>query len=101
MSVFSFRLVDALPENMTSLDTIVAESKEYSSVVAIPPYFAATLPKLPVRTFYDKNMDPGAAPLQYVKMPLDGYIPQFYRAVSLFDDEDLPALYDASLAWFD
>ena len=86
---------------MSSLDTIVAESKEYSAVVAIPPFFAASLPKLPVRTFYDLNMDPGAAPLQYVYMPLDGYIAQIYSDVSLFNDADLPALYAEAVQFFD
>lgn len=93
--------MDALPEAMSSLDHIVAETKEYSSTVAIPPYFAEGLPRVPTRTFYDVSMEPGAAPLQYVKIPLDGYIAQYYYGVTLENSNDLDELYTTSLAFFD
>ena len=41
---------------------------EYQSVLPIPPYFSEGLVKVPVSNYYNNFMDPGAMPLQYVKM---------------------------------
>lgn len=95
------RLVDALPDAIGSLDTIVAETQEYSKVVAVPPYFAGSLPRVPTRTFYDISMEPGAAPLQFVKFPLDGYIPKIYNAVTFENGAELGDLYGDALEFFE
>ena len=73
---------------------------EYSSVLPEPPYFANTLPKLPVLNYYSTFMGKGALPLQYVKMPADEHIPFYYTQTTIEDSGDLPALYDKASKLF-
>ena len=68
----------------------------YSASLAAPPYFAATLPRMPVYSYYSRFMDPGAIPIQYVKVFSDihHHIPQIFTDVGLDEDSgDLAALY--------
>ena len=98
---FERRLVDLLPFTLDNLDDIYREVLEYSLSVAIPPYFGDTLPQMPVVNFYDKSMEPGAIPLQFVKIPLDFYIPKIYTSVRIDDGRDLDALYEDVIPYFD
>ena len=79
----------------------MAETQEYSRVVAVPPYFAGALPQVPTRTFYDISMEPGAAPLQFVKIPLDGYIPKIYNDITFENGAELRDLYEHALVFFE
>ena len=56
---------------------------------------------MPVISFYDKSMEPGAAPLQFVKIPLDAYIPTIYTSVQIYNGDDLDALYQEVIPYFD
>lgn len=93
-------LVDVLPEGLDSLDAFAKETKEYSASIAIPPYFATSLPAMPVVTFYDKSMGPGALPLQFIRMPLDGYIAKYFDATSFANGGDLSELYSLASDFF-
>ena len=65
-----------------------------------PPYFAQMLPRIPVENFYDKFMDPGALPLQYVEMPPDEYIRELFIKTSFASSDDLAALYTQAASYF-
>ena len=97
-SFYSF--IDLLPPEIGDLDAIYAESLEYSSTVAIPPYFADTQPKMPVAAVYDPTMGPDAFPLQLIRIPLDGYIPRLFFDVGV-NGTDLEALYEVAVTFFD
>jgi hypothetical protein len=68
----------------------------YSGFLAIPPYFAATLPSMPVYSYYSRFMGPDAIPIQFVKVFSDRHhhIPEIFTDIGLHDDSgDLAALY--------
>ncbi|CAB9525257.1 expressed unknown protein [Seminavis robusta] len=65
-----------------------------------PSYFAQTLPRLSVQNYYDNFMDPGALPLQYIKMQPDKYIPQFLTQTSFGRNRDLLSLYRTTYQFF-
>ena len=73
-------------------DEIYEQFAEYSASVAIPPYFADTLPRMPVIAFYDRTMGPDALALQYIEIPLDVYIPKIFTSVSIADGGNLDYL---------
>ena len=114
-----------MPRPSAELNAVIAEYNELVETVAIPPYFADTQPRVPVITYYDNTMGPGktlkfqsrrmfvgcyltilfvsvldAMPFQYVRIPLDFYIPTLYFATG-FSGSDLPALYAATREFFD
>ena len=90
-----YMLESLLPAN-NSMD-IRNVRQSYESTLSTPPYFASSFPQMPVLNYYDNFMEPGALPLQYVKMPPDQHIQQLFTAVTLADSFDLDALYtDAS-----
>ncbi|KAL7563541.1 hypothetical protein ACA910_012355 [Epithemia clementina (nom. ined.)] len=93
-------IIDALPTTMTSLDEIVRQAAEYSASIAIPPYFASNIPSAPVVNFYDVSMEPGALPLQFVRIPLDKYIPKLLTNYSFEDGSNLEDLYSLAIALF-
>jgi len=73
---------------------------EYANVLPVPPYFANSLPKLPVLNYYSTFMGEGALPLQYVKMPADKHLPFYYTQTTIDDAGDLPSLYDKASKLF-
>lgn len=73
---------------------------EYIESVAVPPYFAESLPRMPVVSVYDYFMEPGALPLQYVKIPVDDFILQVYTGVTFTDATDLAELYQETAKSF-
>uniref|UniRef100_A0A7S3LD33 Tail specific protease domain-containing protein n=1 Tax=Amphora coffeiformis TaxID=265554 RepID=A0A7S3LD33_9STRA len=93
-------LVSLLPTVLPGLATIVAEADEYSASVAIPPYFADTLPSMPVVSYYESGMEPGAVPMQFVRFYADYYIPQIFTGISFEDQSDLLELYTAAATFF-
>ena len=95
------RLIDLLPSVIPGLAAIVTEADEYSASVAIPPYFADTLPGMPVVSYYEIGMEPGAAPMQFVRFYVDYYIPEIFTGVFFEDQSDLVELYTAVAAFFD
>lgn len=95
------RFVDLLPTVLPGLASIVTEAGEYSASVAIPPYFADTLPSMPVVSYYEIGMEPGAVPMQFVRFYADYYIPEIYTGVSFEDQRDLFDLYTAAATFFD
>ena len=89
-----------LPLNLTGLDVVVAAGAEFTASVAPPPYFGNSLPLMPVVNFYDKFMEPGALPLQYINYPVDEYIPTTYTATSFANSGDLAQLYENVAEFF-
>ena len=88
-----FVIRNLLPKNYTYYDEFVRLWGAYDKAVAYPPYFAQTLPRMPVVSFYSGFMEPGAVPLQYVKMPPDEYIPSIFTKVDFGNTADLKGLY--------
>jgi len=87
-----------LPLNAsTSLSSL---RQDFSESLPFPPYFADSLPRLPVVNYYDNFMEPGALPLQYVDMPPDQHLPKLFTAVSLDDSFDLHELYEEASQLF-
>ena len=86
-------LIDVLPPEIGDLEEIYVESLEYSSTVAIPPYFADTQPTMPAQAIYVPTMGPDAFPMQLIRFPLDGYTPRLFFDVGI-DGTDLEALYE-------
>ena len=75
--------------------------QEFAASLPLPPYFADSLPRLPVVNYYDNFMEPGALPLQYVEMPPDQHLAaKLFTAVTLDDSFDLPELYQDASAFF-
>lgn len=68
----------------------------YGEFVPLPPYFGQSLPRMPVMNFYSYYMEPGALPMQYVKVPSDEHIPKFFLKTKFGQDSDLAALYKAT-----
>ena len=85
-----------IPSSVGDLGAIFAEAQEYSASVAIPPYFADSAQRMPVSAFYDTSMGPEALPLQFVRIPLDNYLPKIFGQVGI-GGADLEALYDEVL----
>ena len=90
---FLFIFNELLKSDSTFSPVISSALSEYSSVLPVPPYFANTLPKLPVFDYYSTFMGEGALPLQYVKMLPDNHIPSYYTQTKIDDAGDLAALY--------
>ena len=99
-TLFSNRFVALLPTTLPSYSVLVSESDDYSQSVAIPPYFSDTLPQLPVVSYYEIGMEPGAAPMQFVRFYVDHYIPDFFVGVTFVDQSDLLDLYNAVVPFF-
>jgi len=85
---------------LPGLDALVAEADQYTASVAIPPFFADTLPSMPVVSYYEKGMEPGAVPMQFVRFYVDYYIPEIYTRVSFEDQRDLVDLYTTAATFF-
>lgn len=79
--------------NLTGLDLAIESSMGFAESIAPPPFFGDSLPHMPVVNLYDKFMEPGALPLQYVKYPVDEYIPTTYSATTFTHSTDLADLY--------
>ena len=78
------------------VEIINSANVAYGASLAPPPYFAATLPKIPVFSYYSSFMGPDAIPIQFVKIfsDLHHHIPQIFTDVGLREDSgDLAALY--------
>ncbi|OEU10839.1 hypothetical protein FRACYDRAFT_270999 [Fragilariopsis cylindrus CCMP1102] len=90
---FLFIFNELLKSDSTFSPVISSALSEYSSVLPVPPYFANTLPKVPVMSYYSTFMGEGALPLQYIKMLPDNHIPSYYTQTMIDDAGDLPALY--------
>ena len=93
-------LVQLIPSSYMNYDKFQNVWSLYDSYVANPPYFAMTLPGMPIATFYDKFMEPGAMPLQYVRMPPDKYIPKIFTAVDFTSEFQLVDLYKEASQFF-
>jgi hypothetical protein len=59
-----------LPPNLAK-DVREINENLYQIHLPVPPYFSEGLVKVPVSNYYNNFMDPGAMPLQYVKMNSD------------------------------
>ena len=94
------RLIDIAPSTTADLDTIFDIFQDIPGTIAIPPYFGDRQPTMPVASYYLNTMGSGALPLQFVRIPLDEYIPAFFGDVS-FGGSDLPSLYEATKEFFD
>ena len=78
------------------VESISTARDHYSASLAVPPFFAATLPEMPVYSYYSSFMGPDAIPIQFVKVfsELHHHIPQIFTDVGLGEDSgDLAALY--------
>ncbi|CAB9508128.1 expressed unknown protein [Seminavis robusta] len=84
-----------LPPDQAALVRVINEDV-YQLTLPIPPYFAEGQPSLPVINYYSRFMDPGATPLQFVKIPSDEHIQKVFTGNSLDDPSDLGALYRAA-----
>jgi hypothetical protein len=88
-----------MPRTTPELQVFIDEFNEYVATVAVPPYFGDTQPSMPVFAYYDNTMGPDALPLQFVRLPLNGYIPTLFLNSDL-GGTDLPALYEAAKVFF-
>lgn len=95
-----FMLEALLPPNSTITSQVTAARQDFENALYFPPYFADSLPRLPVVNYYDNFMEPGAMPLQYVDMPPDQHIPILFQAVTLADSYDLDQLYTYASQYF-
>jgi len=95
-----FIITSLLPQKSANYDAFNEVFAAYDYAVAYPPYFAASLPRMPVVGFYSGFMEPDAMPLQYVKMPPDEYLPSFFTKVDFSDSSDLKELYATVAAKF-
>jgi hypothetical protein len=93
-------LASLIPKNFTVLSGFSSALDEYYNSFADPPYFANTLPKMPVIGYYDSFMGPDAMPLQYVEMPADKQIPSYYFGTKIQDNSDLEELYKKTAEFF-
>lgn len=94
-------IFNTLLEGDSAFSPVISSAlSEYANVLPEPPYFANTLPKLPVLNYYSTFMGEGALPLQYVKMPADKHLPFYYTQTTIDDAGDLPALYDKASKLF-
>ena len=92
-----------MDENAGFAEVLFNAQASYERTVAWPPYFADSLPYIPVVNYYDTFMGPGAIPLQYVKMAPDEYIPKVFTKTSFADlstYSELPALYAEASRFF-
>lgn len=55
---------------------------------------------MPVVSYYEIGMEPGAAPMQFVRFYVDHYIPDFFVGVTFDDQFDLEALYADVVPFF-
>ena len=92
-------MLEYLLEFLVPVETIEIlrwANKYYRASLATPPFFAATLPSMPVWSYYSTFMGPDAIPIQFVKVFADihHHIPQIFTDVGLREDSgDLAALY--------
>lgn len=94
-------IFNTLLEGDSTFSPVISSAlSEYANVLPTPPYFANTLPKLPVLNYYSTLMGEGALPLQYVKMPTDKHLPFYYTQTTIDDAGDLPELYDKASKLF-
>lgn len=94
------RMTGLIPLAAEGIEEVYREVGEYTAAVAIPPYFGETLPEIPVANFHNAYMEPNALPLQYVRIPVDGYIPRIYTDTSFKNQDDLPSLYRRTSNFF-
>jgi hypothetical protein len=74
---------------------------EYYESLSKVPYFANTLPMMPVAGDYDTPfMGDDTVPLQYIKMPADKHIPKYYLGTKIQDNSDLGDLYEEAAKFF-
>jgi len=85
--MLDYLLPSALTENLKSAIST------YEAAVPTPPYFDEGIPRFAVYNHYNRFMDPGALPLQYVKIVADRHIQQFWPKVSVEIYENLAELY--------
>jgi hypothetical protein len=99
-----FMLTTMIPESQKNIVEILASIvKDYEASLAYPPYFAESLPKMPVANYYSNFMQPGALPLQYVKLPPNEHIPQVYMGTYIdghWGTSDLAVLYEEASKFF-
>jgi len=81
-------------------DDLLDVARSVDDRTYFPPYFAQQLPRISVQNYYDPFMDPGALPLQYIKMQPDRYIRKFFVGTTFNDDYDLASLYLEASAFF-
>eukprot|EP00984_Skeletonema_dohrnii_P020306 scaffold9862_cov149-Skeletonema_dohrnii-CCMP3373.AAC.4 len=95
-------LLDSLtPELVTEFRGFDSALHEYYESIADPPYFANTLPRLPVTGYYETPfMGPGAMATQYIKMPAKKHIPSYYLDTTIQDNNDLEELYMKTAGFF-
>jgi hypothetical protein len=74
---------------------------EYYGSLPEAPYFANTLPKMPLVGDYDTRfMGEDTVPLQYIKIPADKHIPKYYLGTKIEDSSDLGDLYEEAAKFF-
>jgi len=74
---------------------------EYYWSLPEAPYFANSLPKMPLVGDYDTRfMGEDTVPLQYIKIPADKHIPKYYLGTKIEDSSDLGDLYDETAKFF-
>jgi hypothetical protein len=82
-------------------DIVQTARTSYQSALVPPPYYAASVPTLPVVTYFDTFMGPESLPLQYIYMPPDKYIQSIYPGVSIDYSLDLANLYTETASFFE
>jgi len=95
-----FLLSSFLADNSTVKADMASVVDEFGAAVPVPPYFAYSLPSMPIRNYYSKFMAPGALPLQYVTLPATNHIPQIYRFNTIGASQDLQTLYTETAKFF-
>ncbi|CAB9503284.1 expressed unknown protein [Seminavis robusta] len=86
--MLEFLLPPALSVLLTNVNSY------YQSLLPVPPYFAESLPQMPVFNYYSNFMQPGAIPLQFVKIVADKHLPQIFNHNSLASTSGLETLYE-------
>ena len=88
------------PSTTADFESIYNDFLRIEQTIAIPPYFGDKQPEMAIASYYLKTMGPGALPLQFIRIPLDEYIPAHFNNVGL-GGSDLPAIYQACREFFD
>eukprot|EP00978_Attheya_sp_CCMP212_P012725 scaffold31838_cov61-Attheya_sp.AAC.3 len=99
-----FMLTTMIPESeKNTVEILSSIVEDYEASLAYPPYFAESLPRMPVASYYSNFMQPGALPLQYVKLPPNEHIPQVYTGTYIdgyWGTSDLAVLYEEASKFF-
>jgi len=100
-SLCLYMLHQIVPVNDSLKDELATARSAFDDVLIEPPALSDIGHlRVPVFNFYDNFMQPGALPLQFIKIRPEYHIPRYFAHTFIEDSKDLPSLYAETQRFF-